>query len=113
MIIIELYVWYLVLSFIFAGCIGGLALSCENVYEMDDCLCSAKEFFYCVFQWQAFVLRSKEYVNKAGVIILEILTTLSVWHLNIIAFLILCALEVVRLVVILFIKIFKKSGTEI
>lgn len=108
MIIIELYAVYLALSFIFAVCIGELIG--DSVYKRDDCLCSAKEFFCCVFKWQVFVLGSKEYINKAGTIILEILTTLSVWHLNIIEFLFLCALEVVRLVVILFIKIFKKAG---
>ena len=107
--LIMFYMVYLVFSAIFAGAIGGLVLAIIEVYDMDSCLHSAKEFFKCVFQWQVFVLRSGVYVNKTGVIVLEVLTTLSVWHLNLLALLALLILEIIRVMVILFIKVFRKK----
>lgn len=107
--LIMFYMVYLVFSAIFAGIAGGFSLALIEFYDMDSCLTSTKEFFKCVFQWQVFVLRADEYVNKAGVIILEVLTTLSVWHLNLLVLLALLILEIIRVMVILFIKIFQKK----
>ena len=110
--LIMFYMVYLVFSTIFAGIAGGLMLALLEFYDMGSCLHSVKEFFRCVFQWQVFVLNSSEYVNRTGVIVLEVLTTLSVWHLNLLVLFVLLVLEIIRVMVILFVKIFKKKGRK-
>lgn len=84
----------------------------EEVYNMDYVLNDKSEFLKCVFQLQIVVFQSKEYVNNLGVVILEILTTLFFWPLNIMVLSILLGAMAIKFVVWIFLKIFGKKYKE-
>lgn len=105
--------------FVFAsvGVVGGLAISlCGEVYEMEDCLKNKKDFIHCILMYEyAVAILLDEYgINKAGIVIVEILTILSVWFLNVLVFAILCFLLLLKGICYLFWIAFRKrdDGNE-
>lgn len=84
----------------------------DGVYNTDYVLNDKFEFLKCVFQLQVVTYQSKEYVNDLGVIILELLTTLLCWPLNVSVLVILLTLMVIKIFVWLFLKIFAKKDKE-
>lgn len=107
----EIIALYYTFILVFVGALGSLAisLSCE-VYEMEDCLKNKKDFIHCIFMYQyAFAILLDMYgINKIGVFIAEILTTFSVWFLNVIVFAILCFLFALKMICYLFWILFRK-----
>lgn len=100
---------------ILVGVVGSLAISIsDEIYEMDLVLTDKKEFVRCIFMYQFavyYLLKGK--INKAGMIILEIFVTLSVWFLNVIVFAFLLALLILRGICCLFWLIFRvKEGDK-
>ncbi len=82
----------------------------DYVYDMEQVLISKKHFIRCVFMYQVAVWkRLSEEINSVGMIILEVLTTLSIWVLNIFIFLILLALLIFKIICLLFYAVFKKK----
>lgn len=101
---------YYTFVFIIVGFIGSFALSIsEEVYNIDEVLTSKRQFIRCIFMYQVAIWELlSEDINIIGMLILEILTTLSVWFLNILVFLILIVLLILKGVCFSFYMIFKK-----
>lgn len=109
--LLQWYGTWLAIISVAVGVIGTLIIILDGtIFDMDSVLTDKKDFLCCIFMYQVFVFDSKEYVNKIGVGILEILTILSVWHLNIIIFALLIFLEAIRFIIFLFLKIFGKKN---
>lgn len=84
-IFFGILVSYYLVVFVSVGWIGSIViLSMEEVLDSDEILSNPKDFFRCVFMYQ---LQTKvfleDYINVVGIVIVEILATLSVWFLNI------------------------------
>lgn len=84
-IFFGILVFYYLVAFVFVGWIGSIViLSMEEVLDSDEILSNPKDFFHCVFMYQLQMkVFLEDYINVAGIVIVEILTTLSVWFLNI------------------------------
>lgn len=109
--LIELIFIYYIFILIFVGFIGTLCIISDDfIYESGGELSSKKNFIRCIFMYQ-FALWEylSEEINMAGMIILEILVTLSVWFLNIIIFFCLLFLLIMKGICLLFYAIFKKK----
>lgn len=93
---------YYILVFVLAGI-------CGSLFAMDECDILSQSIFKQIFMYQYAVYQIvKEDLDIVGIIILEILTTFSVWFLNIIIFIIICLYYVLLAVWKLFYFIFKK-----
>lgn len=109
----EILALYYTFALVFIGVLASLAISISGeVYEMDECLKNRKDFINCIFMYQVAVkmLLESYGINIAGIIILEIITTLSVWFLNVFIFIILCVLLILKLICYLFWICFRKRG---
>jgi hypothetical protein len=84
----------------------GIGVSLVAVSDLDIL---SKNKFKQIFMYQYIVYKlASEHLNLAGVIILEILTTLSVWFLNIMIFIIICLWYIFSAIWNAFYFIFKK-----
>ena len=101
---------YYTFVFIIVGFIGSFTLSISGeVYNIDEVLTSKQQFIKCIFMYQVAIWESlSEDINIIGMMILEILTTLSVWFLNVLVFLILIVLLILKCVCFSFYMIFEK-----
>lgn len=101
---------YYTFVFIIVGFIGSFTLSISGeVYNIDEVLTSKQQFIKCIFMYQVAIWESlSEDINIIGMMILEILTTLSVWLLNVLVFLILIVLLILKCVCFSFYMIFEK-----
>lgn len=85
----------------------------DNVYDIETCLSNKKEFLKCVFMFQvALYMNTKQDINIAGIIILEIIITILTWYWSIFMFIILFAGLCVEIFVKLFIFCFRKKGKK-
>lgn len=97
--ILQLYYLFV---FIFVG-IGGTMTAVSDFDLLSQSM--LKQIF--MYQYVVYKLAS-EHLNLAGVIILEIITTLSVWFLNIIIFIFICLWHIFSAIWDLFYFVFKK-----
>lgn len=98
----EALLVYYIFVFVFAGVIGSLVL--VNEFDLPE-----EGFLKTVFMYQyAVYMCAKDEINIAGIIILEILTTFSVWFLNIIIVIIYSLIYALMLVCNMFYFIFKR-----
>lgn len=106
----EIIAIYYTFVFVVVGIFCSLWISLrDEVYETEDTLSSKKHFIRCIFMYQFAIYEFlSDYINKTGIIILEILGTVSVWFLNIIIFALLCILLILKWLCIGFYKVFKK-----
>lgn len=82
---------------------------CENLYDINNCLSDKREFIRCLLQWQVWVWEeTNDSINKAGIIILEVLMTVLALWCNVIALIMLIIGEIVRFLKFCFIKCFGK-----
>lgn len=102
--------FYYFFIFVFIGYVGTFAISISDlVFEIESVLKSKSDFIRCVFMYQFAVYELlSDCINTKGIIILEIITTLSVWFLNIIVFLLLVTLSILKNICILFYKLFNR-----
>lgn len=110
---VEILVIYYTFIFVFVGILCSLVAFLNNDYKvckMEEILSSKKYFIRCIFIYQFAIYDFfSDYINKVGIIILEILTTVSVWFLNIIIFTLLCVSMILKWLRIGFYKVFKKQ----
>ncbi len=84
----------------------------EFVFDFDQVLKSPKHFFRCVFQYQFCVLALKEYINTAGVVLLEVLVTILSFPANVLLFIVLLICEIFRFSCIGFLKLFERKYND-
>jgi hypothetical protein len=101
-IFIDIIMLYYLFVLIFVGIGGSLTVVSDFDILSQSML---KQIF--MYQYVVYKLAS-EHLNLAGIIILEILTTLSVWFLNIIIFLFICLWHILSAIWDLFYFCFKK-----
>ncbi len=104
--------FYYAFIFVVVGFPGTLVIGlCEEVFDFEECLRNKHDFVRCVlmYQYAVAIILDMYGINKVGISIVEILTTLSVWFLNIIIFAILCFLFVLKGICYLFWIIFRKK----
>lgn len=108
-------IFYYFFVFVFIGYVGSFAISISDlVFEIDSVLKSKSDFIRCVFMYQFAIYELfSDCINTKGIVILEIITTLSVWFLNIIVFLLLVTLLILKKICILFYKLFNKENDEV
>lgn len=109
MLINVLSLYYLFI-FIFVG-LGASAtiVASVDVFDFDKVLSSKKEFIRCVFMYQIALWKYlSDDINTTGMIILEIITTLSVWFINMIVLLGLITAMIIKGICKLFYLLFKK-----
>lgn len=113
-IFFGILVFYYLMIFIFVGWMGSIAiLSMEEVLDSDEILSNQNEFFRCVFMYQLQMkVFLEDYINVVGIVIVEILTTLSVWFLNIGIFAILLFCLMIKGICYGFWLIFRKRNND-
>lgn len=109
--ILDYYMFVLVSVGIIDTC--AIVLS-EEVFKLDDCIKNRRDFIRCIFMYQfAVKIKLEDEINTIGIVILEILTTFSVWFLNVIIFAVLCCLLILKVIWHIFWMIFRKrEGTN-
>lgn len=111
-VMINIISAYYAFIIIFVGILASLLItvSDKEIYDIHKVFVSKSQFFKCVFMYQISVWEwlSKD-INLAGMIILEILTTLSVWFLNLFILLFLVMILILKYICLLFCIIFKKK----
>ncbi len=105
---------YYVFVLIFVGFIGSLLISAEDICEIEDCLKNKQDFIRCIFMYQytVAILLDEYGINKVGIVIVEILTTFSVWFLNVLIFAVLCFGLLLKGIGYLFWLVFRKRDDE-
>ena len=93
---------YYLLVFLLVGIAGSI-----TAMEEFDVMSRNKLKLIFMYQYMVYEL-AKEDLNIAGIIILEIFTTFSVWFLNVIIFIIVCLYYIFLAVWKLFYFVFKK-----
>lgn len=113
-IFFRILVFYYLMIFIFVGWMGSIViLSMEEVLDSDEILSNPKDFFRCVFMYQIQIkVFLEDCINVAGIVIVEILTTLSVWFLNIGIFAILLFCLMIKGIFYGFWLIFRKRNND-
>lgn len=82
---------------------------CGSLFAVNECDILSQNIFKQIFMYQYAVYEiAKDNINLAGIIILEILTTFSVWFLNVIVFIVICLYYILLAIWKLFYFIFKK-----
>ena len=106
----EFFVIIYVISFIFAMLSGiGIAVS-DEIFDFDMVLKRKTDFIRCAFMWQFAVYDLlNEELNTAGIVILEIATTVLIFPENILAFAILLVCLLFKGIAVAFYKIFRKT----
>ena len=84
-----------------------VGIGCSLILINDDLLHENKLKLIFVYQYAVYQL-TKDELNKIGILILEIITTFSVWFLNILILIVMCAWYILSAVWDLFYFIFKK-----
>lgn len=112
--IVNILTVYYTLVFTIVGVCGSLAIAfLEEVYDSDCCLSNKEDFIHCIFMYQfAIKYLLEDEINIVGMAILEILTTLSVWFLNIGIFLILLFCLLIKGICYGFWLIFRKKSVN-
>jgi hypothetical protein len=101
-ILIDIIMLYYLFVFIFVGI--GVSLTAVSDFDI-----LSQSMLKQIFMYQYVVYKlASEHLNLAGVIILEVLTTLSVWFLNIIIFIFICLWHIFSAIWDLFYFCFKK-----
>lgn len=93
---------YYLLVFLLVGIAGSI-----TAMEDFDVMSGNKLKLVFMYQYMVYEL-AKENLSIAGIIILEIFTTFSVWFLNVIIFIIICLYYIFLAVWKLFYFVFKK-----
>lgn len=115
-IFLAILMIYYCFIFVMVGFPGTLAIGlCEEVFDFEECLSNRRDFFRCIFMYQyaVAILLDMYEINKVGIFIAEVLTTFSVWFLNIIVFIILVFLVILKGICYLFWLIFRKRDDEV
>ena len=101
----------LIIISLFFTFIGSFIISIgTDVYDIETCLSNKKEFLKCVFMFQVTLyMMTKQDINIAGIIILEIIITILTWYWSIFMFIILLTGLCVKIIVKLFIFCFRKK----
>lgn len=96
------------------GILGSLVINIDGtVYEDTYILTDIHEFIKCVFMYQIGAYQFlKEEINTIGIVILEILITASVWFLNVIIFVLLIAILILKTMCHLFWLVFRKRNKD-
>ena len=100
---------YIAIAIIY-GIITGFAITLsDEVFDLEKALKSKSDFIRCIFMWQfaAYILLD-ELINKAGIIIVEVIITFVVLPMSIMIFAILVICLIIKGICILFYKIFRK-----
>lgn len=109
--IFEIIKTYYLFVALFIGFFGSTSISIsDEIYEMDLVLKDKNEFVRCVFMYQFTIYELlKDKINKTGIIILEVITTFSVWFLNVFVFLVVVCLWIIKMICYLFWLMFRKK----
>lgn len=91
---------YYLFVFIFVGWIGSISITSD--YNIDSAFKTIFMYQYAIYEY------NKDDLNIAGIIILEVLTTLSVWFLNVAIFLFVCVFYIWEWISDLFSWLFEK-----
>lgn len=102
MLILKILQLYYLFVFVLIG-IGG------SLHLLDTGLLYEKNKLKLIFMYQYAVYQlASEHLNVAGILILEIITTFSVWFLNILIILVMCLWYIFSAIWDLFYFCFKK-----
>lgn len=98
----DIILAYYLFIFLFVGVLGSIviALEWDNLFEH-------KFVLIFIYQYAIYAL-THDKLNIVGIIILEILVTVSVWFLNVIIFICVCFYYIVWAICRLFYLFFKK-----
>lgn len=102
---------------VLVGSLGSLVIALNEkeveVYKTDDVLKNFNQFFRCVFMYQ-FAIKEylAYYVKKSGIIFLIVLSSVFVLPLNLIIFFVLCVFFIIKIIAIIFLKVFGKKEDE-
>lgn len=100
--ILKILQLYYLFVFIFIG-IGA------SLHLLDNGLLYEKNKLKLIFMYQYAVYQlAKDDLNAAGILILEIITTFSVWFLNILILVVMCLWYILSAIWDLFYFVFKK-----
>jgi hypothetical protein len=99
---------------VFIGFIGSFAVYFSLSFELDEetefSIFTWKGVFNLAFAHEVAVYRFiKEYINKIGIAIIMVLWTAICLPINIVAFAFILLAEIIRGIVIVFLKIFEKK----
>lgn len=97
---------YYLFIFIFLGIGGSLSFISDNISDFDDLFKNKLKLIF-MYQYMLYEI-AEDKLNIAGIIILEILLTLSAWFLNLFVFVILCLWYILSAIWGLFYFVFKK-----
>lgn len=99
---------------VFVGTIGSLIITLDSaVYEMDDVLKNVNQFLRCVFMYQFAIKEYLDYyVKNSGIILLILLSSVFLLPLNLLIFCVLCVSFVIKIIVIIFLKVFGKKEDD-
>lgn len=110
----EFILTYFVYSFLICGVMLGVPIAISDwFFEFEMVLKSKSDFIRCVFMWQFAVYDLlNEWINRAGIIIAEILATLVALPMNIMVFAILVICLAIKGICVCFYKVFRKRNEE-
>lgn len=109
----EFFVIIYVISLIFSIISALLIGADDEVFDFEMALKRKRDFIRCVFMWQFAIYEYlNEELNTAGIVILEVLTTVLTLPMNIVAFTELCICLFIKGICILFYKVFQKREKE-
>lgn len=113
-VIVNILAIYYMFVFVFVGVFGSLAITLsEEVYDMECCISNKTDFIHCIFMYQfAIKYLLEDEINAVGIVILEIVTTLSAWFLNIGIFFILLFCLLIKGICFGFWLIFRKKNDD-
>ena len=98
---------YYLLVFIFVGI--GCTLAITSDYDEIVSRSGKVNFLKLIFMYQYAVYQlTKDNINTVGIILLEILTTLSVWFLNILVLIVICVCYIGLFICRAFYFVFRK-----
>lgn len=105
---------YLFLAIPIMGIIGCILSITTGTYDWDLVLKDVKEFFKCVFMYQVALYNATErYINNIGILILEVLVSALAFPLNILIFVILGTIMIIKGIAKLFYLAFRKKDEEL
>jgi hypothetical protein len=97
-------VFILFISFI---CSLMLYMFCVDGYScIDNALRTKKDFFKVCFLHQTVLWQQDEYINRVGIVVLEVLMTPFVLWINFMVFIVLCFCLIAKLIAYAFMKLF-------
>ena len=96
------------------GIITGFSISLsDEIFDLEKVLKSNGDFIRCIFMWQfaAYILLD-DLINKAGIIIVEVIITFVALPMNIMIFAILVICLAIKGICVCFYKVFRKRNEE-